>query len=172
MRTAPQTIKSFFQPSSCGKSCGHTKKDSIKDSAMDKLGLWSSLICSIHCLATPIVLGIFFSLKVSTSMIEGWESIDLICLFLAPIFAWFSLKHGLNQHGSAWPSGIFSFGFVFLLLGVYSFSGDHHLVHTEGAGEHMTHSYLMIIGGILVAVSHTLNLYLSRSSAPKKVLSP
>lgn len=160
MKSSSDVLKTLFKPSSCGTSCSHSTH---KDASMDKLGLWSSLICSIHCLATPIVLAVFFSLKVSNLLIESWESVDMICLFLAPIFAWFSLKHGLNQHGSAWPSGIFSFGFLFLTLGVYSFSD--HANHSDG---HLAHTSLMILGGLLVALSHTLNLYLSKSSQALK----
>jgi hypothetical protein len=149
----------------CSSHCTHSSqiKSQAKASSgiWDKLGMASSVLCAIHCLSTPILLGLFLTLQASNSSFEPkWESIDKICLFLAPIFAFFSLRHGLRVHGSIWPSGVFSCGFVLLILGVFVFE---HAESSVSGG--MAHYLSMVFGGLCIALSHLLNLHFNNKKA-------
>ena len=126
--------------------------------SLDWLGLFSSLICAIHCIITPLIFSFFLSLGASQTIFHNWEHLNLVCLILAPCLASVSLKNGYRKHNSKLPAYIFSFGFLVLLFG---YSLDHGLNLLKPT----LHPIFMVLGGLTIATAHLLNLQLLKNKS-------
>ena len=123
---------------------------------LDKIGFISSLICAIHCSIMPLlilVLPIF-----SLSMIVN-EMFEWIFLAFSLLIGLFNLCFGYKKHKSYKVFPILCTGFCFLVIG--------RIMHNHYVHQHIFHfdiyNIVLILGGILVAISHYLNSKLCNS---------
>jgi cation transport ATPase len=116
----------------------------VQTERWDKLGLWLSSLCAIHCLATPLlvlalpVLGGFFE--------QEWVHLAM-ALFVVPVglFAfWSGYKHHLQMR-------VFALGTVGLLLVGGASLAPHELVEIQGF------DVVTVLGSILLITAHILN---------------
>lgn len=114
----------------------------------DLIGMFASLLCSVHCLALPFLF-IWFGVDTQAS---HHLAFDFIFLFLGVIFISISIIPTITRTRHT--------GLIFLLLfGVFSFSLSFFVGHNWN---HL----LFGIGGLAWAIAHFLNMYIN-----KKILS-
>lgn len=121
----------------------------IKRFNMDILGMGTSVICAIHCMAIPFLITFAASTGLEFLQHSLFESVIFV---LAAIFILGSLLPGfLKHHKNAWPLllGIAGFGFVF---------ANH---------EWMQHQayWLSFLGAIMITFAHYKNLRLRKKFA-------
>lgn len=125
---------------------------SIKESNhnIGKIGTALTLLCSIHCVATP-----FLALFVPFFHTHGidWLEVAIISgvLILGSSTMWHSYK---GHHQNIKPFGIFAAGIVMMLCGM--------LIHSHSM--EMLHQSLMITGSLVSAVAQIWNLRLAHKS--------
>ncbi|HUJ71024.1 MAG TPA: MerC domain-containing protein [Verrucomicrobiae bacterium] len=73
---------------------------------LDRLGIWLSAICAVHCMVVPIVL-IFFPVM---SWIHWSRIMDVIVLSVAAIFGLGGCLLGLRHHRDAMPLSLVLIG--------------------------------------------------------------
>ena len=110
----------------------------------DYLGMFASLLCALHCSALPI----FFSLGfVSGAGHSHNHDIDMFLAISGLFIAGYALVKDFPNHKSLLPLIIATFGFILLFLGILVF--------------HFT--LINVIGGLMIAFAHVINLRLSRA---------
>jgi len=96
----------------------NTQRNNTDTQALsDVLGMSSALLCLVHCLAAPVLLGFgvnFHKVESSFFLHEYW---DLIFLFLGFIAVWFSSKHSTQPivKVTLWITYIFLFCSILFL---------------------------------------------------------
>lgn len=107
---------------------------------IDQIGMTTSFLCAVHCLAVPFILSI------GTAGLN-WLEHPLIeggLIFLAALIAGKSLLGSYWRiHGDSRPVWIAIFGFLFLIGSLFL---PHEIAH-----------FLAAIGGLLVAYAHYIN---------------
>jgi hypothetical protein len=121
----------------------------------DKTAVVLSLLCTLHCLALPILLILLPS--VSTLLAFNLESLHLWLLFAVIPIGVISLLLGYFHHHQVHVSVI---GFIGMGLLISAVMFGHDLM--GGKGE----AVLTILGSALIAFGHIRNLYLRNTSAP------
>ncbi len=122
----------------------------IKGIDLDKVGMTTSLLCAVHCLALPFLL--------SAGLISGvsWINHHLLewCLIvLAILIAGKSFIHSYrHKHRSTLPMTMAAIAFVFLLTS--------RMIADEFAGH-----FLTAVGGVILAVGHYVNWLKLRAGA-------
>jgi len=112
-----------------------------------KIGTALSILCSIHCIATPIL-----ALFIPALDLHGADWIELAMIAGIVLLGGSSLMHGYkSHHRNLKPGYIFSAGIIFFLLGYLFHDSD-----IQGL-----HKTLMICGSILCAGGQIYNLKLS-----------
>ena len=117
---------------------------------LDKIGMFSSLICAIHCTILPIVLILFpvFSVSLLTHHTFEW-----VMLILTLILGLSSLCFGYKKHRSLKALSLLSVGIFLLLIG--KLSHEHYLHNNKF--EFDIYNAILGLGGILISASHWLN---------------
>ena len=111
----------------------------------DYLGMFTSLLCAIHCSVLPL----FISLGMVGG--AGHTHNHIFDLFLAVsglFIASYALVKDYNAHRSPIPMAIAGLGFVFLFVGIL-------ILHFP---------LINVIGGIMVAIAHLINIRISKVS--------
>jgi MerC mercury resistance protein len=72
----------------------HTK------SAAEKVGFWLTVICGIHCLATPILITI---LPILGSKFEAFHKYETFFLYISLFLAAFLMWKDKKIHNNPWP---------------------------------------------------------------------
>ena len=117
---------------------------------LDKIGFSASIMCAVHCTLMPFVLLLvpIFGLSLVINEILEWGF--LILSFLLGIS---SLCFGYKKHKSYKIFPILATGFCFLVIG--------RIMHQHYEVNHHFHfdvyNLVLILGGVLVALSHYLN---------------
>ena len=109
---------------------------------LDRLGMFSSLLCSVHCLLMPL----FFPLLMASGLtwLGDWR-LEWLMLLVTVLIAGSSLFTAyVRGHGRPWPLLLAAAG---LLIFALSFSGP------QG-----TQLPLKVSGGFAMATAHFLNL--------------
>jgi hypothetical protein len=121
---------------------------------LDRLGIWSSVLCILHCLLTPLLvltvpfLGNFLS--------ESWIHI-LIALIVFPV-AVMALWRGYRLHQIKSTLYLGLVGLLFVVLAFTSgwYSGEMH---------RKVEVVMMILGGTFLTFAHYFNLRFCRTHA-------
>ncbi len=114
---------------------------------LDKIGIYASIICAIHCALLPLIIVFLPTFFVSLFINDFVEWTFLLITFLIGIV---SLCFGYNKHKSYKVFPIISIGFIILLMSKI-------LIHNY---KHNTPFYLnviMLVGGFIIALSHHIN---------------
>lgn len=116
-----------------------------------KISTFLSVLCSIHCIATPIL-----SLFLPFFNTHGADWIELAIILFIIVLGGTSILHGYKgHHKNSTPGIIFLTGLVLLIVG--------YLIHDLEMGA--LHTSLMIIGSLFTAVGQLYNLKLSHSKS-------
>ena len=83
---------------------------------LDRLGIWLSAICAVHCMVVPIVL-IFFPVM---SWIHWSRIMDVIVLSVAAIFGLGGCLLGLRHHRDAMPLSLVLIGLALNATGRFA----------------------------------------------------
>jgi hypothetical protein len=114
-----------------------------------KLSLFLSILCLVHCIATPLLLMAFPLLSI---YLKSFHTAEWYLLGISFILGVLSIKHGMDNHYKSFiPIIIFIIG-----MGIAALS---HLIFDES----MLANALLVIGGIVAAIAQYYNLKLSRS---------
>ena len=112
---------------------------------LDRAAMTGSAMCTIHCLALPLLLAAMPSLAAIIAIPESFHR--WVLLFAAPI-AVVALWSGNARHGVLWPVRVGAVGLGLMTLGAFAIP--------EGAAEIAT----TVAGSTLVAIAHIANLRL------------
>jgi hypothetical protein len=83
---------------------------------LDRLGIWLSAICAVHCMVVPIVL-IFFPVM---SWIHWSRIMDAVVLGVAAVFGLGGCLLGLRHHHDMLPLGLVLVGLVLNATGRFA----------------------------------------------------
>jgi O-antigen/teichoic acid export membrane protein len=109
-----------------------------------KLGTALTLLCSVHCVATP-----FLALFIPVLNNHGVDWLELAIIAGVIILGSSSLWHGYKgHHGDKRPLSLFAVGVFLLLMGMFTHSLEVEILHRS----------LMIGGSLLSAVAQIWNL--------------
>ncbi len=112
-----------------------------------KISTALSVLCAIHCIATPI-LALFLPFLDTHS--SDW--IELALIFFILILGGSSIYHGYkSHHGKTLPAVLFAIGLFLLVIGYLIHSLENQTLHTA----------VMIIGSLFSAGGQIYNLKLS-----------
>ena len=109
----------------------------------DKLGVITSVACTIHCTMLPIFLGAipFLGINILKNL---W--IEYVMIGLAFLFGFLSLRHGYRHHHKRkLPSLLFALGFSCLILNQFS--------------EEQFILLLIPLAAVLIITAHSLNIW-------------
>lgn len=118
----------------------------------DKVAIFASCLCGIHCLMTPFV-AIFFPVLVE--YFEGPYIHILLFLFVAPLALYSFLSQRIKHHQN-YPLIFGMIGLVFLAIGIFG----HELI--EQWGGHLLAILVNITGSGLLVFAHYKNIQLCR----------
>ena len=118
----------------------------------DRVGFAASFLCAIHCALLPVALALLPSLGLG---LGGWIDFDQAFVIFATLLGATTLTLGYRRHREfrAWALLVPGLALVWLA----SFTALHS--HTAG------HAALMVVGGLLLAGAHLLNLRLSHAAS-------
>jgi hypothetical protein len=122
-------------------------------SVVDRVGAFASFLCAVHCALLPLVFGVLPALGLSFLADHAFER---VFVGFAIVLATTSLIFGLRRHGSYRAFWFLVPGIGLLALGMLL--GDDHAT--------ARHAVLVSVGGLLVALSHVVNLRLNHVHGP------
>lgn len=112
-----------------------------------KIGTALTLICSVHCIATP-VLALFLPFLGH----HDGEWLELLIIGGVIVLGSSSLIHSYrDHHQNKWPLSLFAAGILILLSGIF----------LHGSGFEALHTVFMIVGSLIAAAAQILNLRLN-----------
>ncbi len=131
---------------------------------LDFAGFAASLICSLHCIAIPILLSI--GLLNSNHFLHN-HNFDTFIIAIGIVIASLSLFSDYKIHKSKLPIGLIFLGFTILILGLKF-------------GHDIEHVTMSIVGSACVASAHLINWKKSRQyqqritsmTSPQSLASP
>lgn len=117
-------------------------------SHLDRVGVFASLACAIHCILLPFLIT---TLPLLGLTILGSHTFEAGILLFSVMLGVFSLSLGSRTHGKREP-------LFFLGLAILLFFGAHRVVTGDSV-----HGVLMALGGVSLAIGHILNIRLCKS---------
>ncbi len=119
------------------------KRKSLK---ADLLGITASLTCAVHCSVLPLAIA---GGLLSSSFLAGHGAVEIIFILVSIVLAVYTLWGSFqSRHRNPMPLFLFAIGLISIIIGLLN----------HGAIEIM----LATTGGILIAVSHYINIRLNR----------
>ncbi len=118
--------------------------------AMDRIAVAASAICAIHCLALPLLLGVFPALGAS---FFGQEQFHWLLLWLVIPLSLVSLTLGCRRHKNP---AVALFGLAGLGLLTLTATIGHDVLGETGE------RIVTVTGALAIAVAHTRNFILCR----------
>lgn len=119
----------------------------------DMAGFFASMLCAIHCSSIPVLISLGL---LNTSTWLHNHAIDWFVIITGIFIAGYSLVGDyVKLHRQSKPLILAGLGFSFLLIGMI---------------EH--HGWVLIfsvLGGLLVALAHVVNISLSKSCSMKSI---
>lgn len=107
----------------------------------DQLGFWVSLVCGIHCVAMPFILGV---LPFTGNGETIHEVAEIGILLVTIIVGTYAMTTGYRKHKNIVPITFMVVGFSIIFLGMH--------LHTE-----MIEMILMPVGALGLAIAHLRN---------------
>lgn len=120
----------------------------VQEQNLDRLGIFFSLACTIHCLGLPLLTFIMPTFTISFE--QEWIHVSLLFL-LIPI-ALFSFINSKKNHGKRMPMIYGLIGISFLIFAVLFEEKTIYYLETT----------LTVLGSVFLIVAHTCNLKYSR----------
>lgn len=117
-------------------------------SALDRIAISLSGLCAAHCVATAVLLGVL----ASAGSLLGSPIIHEVGLTLAMIIGAIALGQGFREHGLVVPGMVGVAGLAIMAYGM--------TLHETGYEPAVT-----IVGVVILALGHRLNLTAKRRSA-------
>ncbi len=117
---------------------------------IDKVGMFSSATCAVHCILLPFLITILPLYGLSFIVDESFE---IAMLLLSIILAILSLCLGYKTHKNKKMFFLFSVGISLLLLGRFAHENN------WGFGSLV----ILFLGGLLISSSHIINNKLCKS---------
>jgi MerC mercury resistance protein len=108
---------------------------------LDRLAVALSSLCVLHCVATPILIGLLPTMAVSDLLPE---KLHIWLLLLALPVSAFGLWSGLGRHGQCLPVVAAVIGLALLAFGAFAASATYELA-------------LTICGATILAAAHLAN---------------
>jgi len=112
----------------------------------DKIGIWSSALCIVHCLAVPAVLAFTNGFDLHDHV---WWDVLQVAFILVGFWA---VRHAVKHINFQWLKLMFWSTFAVLIASVF--------LHHSTLGEIMNYG-----AASLLIILHSLNLYLGRNKA-------
>ncbi len=125
---------------------------------IDKIGMFSSLTCAVHCLIMPLVITLVPVFGISLFVNESFE---WGLLAFSAILGVCSLCFGYRKHKSLKAFAYLSSGIMLIVIGRL-----HHNHSAEHGLELDLFTFVLVFGSFLVAASHYLNNKLCGSCKP------
>lgn len=126
----------------------------------NKISIFLSLLCAIHCLITPVIVAI---MPFASVFMEKYHWLELVVIFSTLLLGTSSILHGTKyHHHNKIPAYLFFIG-----IGILSISAILHL------GFHIHNNFqlgLNILGALLSAIGQIQNFRLSRNNKQEKSL--
>ncbi len=116
---------------------------------LDRFGAFLGFACAIHCIAVPLLFGVLPAIGLG---FLADHHFDLTIVAIASVCAVFAARSGYREHRDARVVA----GFV----GAIALLGLGHLIGEEGLAGRIP----SVLGGISLAVTHLVNLRLSRKA--------
>lgn len=117
----------------------------------DRIGFAASLLCAVHCALLPVLLALAPALGLK---VGGWIDFDQAFVVFASLLGATTLTLGYRRHRAfhAW---------VLLVPGLLLVWGASFTpLHEHGP----THTVMMTLGGLALAVAHLVNLRLTHAA--------
>lgn len=139
-----------------------------KSAILDKIGVFASTACAIHCILSGFAMGLL-SVLGATGFASG--RVEFGFLVTAATFGLWAAISGFKKHGSWLPPFLFTFG-MFMILWRTIVIDNHNLECLLGAHQHLhTPSVLSvaasIIGGSALVIFHIKNMKLAHDCSCK-----
>jgi|GEM_PF-2034947 len=116
-----------------------------------KVSMFLSLLCTIHCILTPILLvflGIYPSIN-ATFQILNHPLVEIFIILFSAILGLYTMRHGFKfHHHVSRPIYLFSFGICLFIL--------HFTLHFVGFNEAIN-LVISLVGSLLILWSQVLN---------------
>ncbi len=141
---------------------GAVMNDEIK---LDKIGIFLSALCLIHCVASPIVI---IMLPWLSSVVDSIYAHIFFFVFVFPT-AIFAFYHGAKRHHDYIPFKLGLLGISLLIIGILNQAFQFLHTHTSGSsgslvfGEILAH-FPSILGSLILVLAHYRNLTNCRCS--------
>lgn len=111
----------------------------------DKIGIWSSLLCIVHCLAVPLVLAATNGVDLHHNM--WWDALQVGFILIG----FWAVRHAVKHMEYTWLKVAFWITFGALATSVF--------IHSHS----LLGNILNYGAASLLIVLHSINLYLSRN---------
>ena len=117
----------------------------------DRVGMATATVCAVHCALLPLVIGLAPALGLTFG---GWVDFDQAFVVFASLLAATTLALGYRRHRvfRAWALLVPALALVW--LGSFTALHDHTLGHLV----------VMVVGGLLLAAAHLMNLRLTHAA--------
>lgn len=124
---------------------------------IDKVGMFSSLTCAIHCLIVPLIITLIpiFGLSLFVTEYFEWGMLSF-----SAVLGISSLCFGFKKHKSYKAFAFLSSGLLLIII-----ARLHHS-HSHGHIEFDHFTIMLVLGSVLVAASHYLNNKLCGNCKP------
>lgn len=116
----------------------------------DRIGFAASFLCAVHCALLPLALGVLPALGLNVS---GWIDFDQAFVVFATVLGLTTMTVGYRRHRTFRAWALLLPGLALVWLGAFSLLHDHGLLH----------AVIMVVGGLLLAGAHLLNLRLTHA---------
>ncbi len=120
--------------------------------AADRFGVGASFLCAVHCALLPLLLALAPALGLKFG---GWVDFDQAFVVFATLLGATTLTLGYRRHRAFHAWALLLPGLA--LVWAASFTELHN--HTA------MHLVLMVVGGVLLAIAHLLNLRLTHAAS-------
>lgn len=119
--------------------------------AGDRLGMWASLVCALHCALVPLLLA-----TVPTAGISFFSSVDFDQIFVifATLLGVSTLALGYRRHRAFAVWALLVAGLLLVWSSTFTSLHDHSFWH----------AVMMVSGGVLIAAAHLFNSQLTSAT--------
>lgn len=125
----------------------------------DRVGMWASLVCAVHCALLPLVLAILPMLGLGAFHLVD---IDQAFVVFATVLGVMTMTLGYRRHRAFGGWAFLVPGLLLVWANSFTSLHDHSIWHAA----------MMVSGGLLIAAAHFLNFRLSHKVAVSSEVRP